>query len=76
MSTAEKLAANLDAMPYHSALAMLANRRNRLNGTFEAVKCVSRSSGDQLEGLIVFITADFAFRHLAPHSWWNRAGLV
>ena len=67
MSTAEKLAANLDAMADHSALAMLANRRNRLNGTLEAVKCVPRSRGDQLESLIVVITADFAFRHFAPH---------
>jgi hypothetical protein len=68
MRTAEKLAANLDAMADHSAMAMLANRRNRLNGTLEAVKCVPCSSGDQLESLIVFITADFASRHLAPHS--------
>lgn len=67
MSTAEKLAANLDAMADHFTLAMLANRRNRLNGTLEAVKCVPRSRGDQLESLIVFITADFAFRHAAPH---------
>jgi hypothetical protein len=68
MSTAEKLAANFDAMADHTALAMFANRRNRLNGTLEAVKCMPRSGRDQLESLIVFITTDFASRHLAPHS--------
>ena len=68
MSTAEKLAANLDAMANHSALAMLANRRNRLNSTLEAVKCMPRSGGDQLESLVVFVAANFASGHLAPHS--------
>src|SRR5258708_29719705 len=66
MSAAEKPTTNLHTMADYSALTMLANGRNRLNGTLEAVKRVPCPGGDQLESLVVFITANFAFRHLAP----------
>jgi hypothetical protein len=63
MSTAEKATANLYSMAYHSALAMLTNRGNGLNRTLKAVERVACARSDQLESLIVFITANFAFRH-------------
>ena len=66
MSAAEKAAANLYPMADYSALAMLTNGRDRLNCTLEAVERVPCPGGDQLESLVVFITANFAFRHLAP----------
>jgi hypothetical protein len=66
VSTAEKATANLHPMANHSALAMFANRRNCLNRTLEAVERVPCSGGYQLESLVVFVTAYFAFRHVAP----------
>jgi hypothetical protein len=66
MSAAEKAAAYFHAVADHPALAMLADGRNRLNGTLEAVERVPCPGSDQLESLVVFITANFACRHLAP----------
>ena len=63
MGAAEELAANLDSVANYSALAMLTNRRNRLNRALKAVKCVPRTGGNQFEGLVIF-----AFCHLPPHE--------
>jgi hypothetical protein len=63
VGAAEKAAANLDAVPDHSTLAMFTNGRNRLNGAFEAVECVSRARGYQLETLVIFVTTNFAGCH-------------
>jgi hypothetical protein len=63
VSTAETATADLHTMSDHSALAVLANRSNRLNGTLEAVERMPCSGGYQIESLVIFITANFAFRH-------------
>jgi hypothetical protein len=67
MSTAEKSAADFHAMADHTALAMLADRRDGLNGALKAVESMPSASRNQLESLVIFITANFAFRHMAPH---------
>jgi hypothetical protein len=46
------------------AVAMLADRRERMDCAFEAVECVGWPLGeDNLEGLIVLVPADFAPWH-------------
>jgi len=67
MSTAEKSAADFHAMADHTALAMLADRRDGLNGALKAVESVPGAGRDQLESLVILIAANFAFCHLAPH---------
>jgi hypothetical protein len=69
MSTAEKPAADFHAMADNTALAVLADWRDRLNGTLKAIERVSCTGGNQLEGLVVFIATDFAFGHLTPRLW-------
>jgi hypothetical protein len=76
MSTAEEATTHFYAVPDDPALAVLTDRGNGLNCTLKAVECVVRSSRNQLESLVVFITADFAFRHVAPPLRANRAPLV
>ncbi len=73
MSTAEEATTHFYTVTDDSALAVLANRSNRLNSAFKAVERVMRSRCDQLESFVVFITADFAFCHVAPHSEANGA---
>jgi hypothetical protein len=75
MCAAEKAAANFNSVANYFALAMLTNRRNRLDCTFEAVKCVPRSCGYQFECLIVFISANFAFRHMLFSSSFDESVL-
>jgi hypothetical protein len=65
MGAAEKTATYLYTMAYHSAFAMFANRRNRLNCTLEAVERVRCTRSDKFEGLVVFVAADFALCHFA-----------
>jgi hypothetical protein len=65
--TAEEMAANFYSMANHSAPAMFTNRRDRADRTFKAVELVPRTRYDQLECLVVLITAYFVFRHLPPH---------
>jgi len=63
VGAAEKAAANFDAVPDHSTFAMFTNRRDRLNGAFEAVEGVPRARGYQLEALVIFVTTNFARCH-------------
>jgi hypothetical protein len=73
VGAAEEPSTDFYAMADYSTLAMLANWGDRLNRALETVERVSCASGNQLEGLVVFIATDFAFRHLTPHL---RAALV
>jgi len=68
VSTAEEAPTHFDAVPDDLALAVLADRRNRLNRAFKAVKRVPDSSRDQLESFVVFVAANFAFCHWTPRD--------
>jgi hypothetical protein len=68
MGTAVEMTSDFYTVPDHPALAMLANRRNRLNCTFEAVECMLLTGGDQLESFIVLVAADFALGHNFLHG--------
>jgi hypothetical protein len=63
MGAAEKTIANLHSMPDYSALAVLTNRCNRLDRTFEAVEGVPRAGCYQLKTLVILIATDFARCH-------------
>jgi hypothetical protein len=64
MSTAKELASRFDTMTYDLAFAMGADRCHRMYRAFKAVKDHRATvSADELKGLIVVISAHFAFRH-------------
>jgi hypothetical protein len=62
----EELARNFYSMPNHSALAMFADRRDRMDRALEAVEHVSKSSRNKFETLVVVVSTDFALSHMAP----------
>ena len=74
MSAAEKAPPNLHTVADYSALAMLTGGSNRLNRTLQTVESMPCPGGDQLESLIVLVTANFAFRHLTPRSLTGHQG--
>ncbi len=73
MSAAEKPTSHFDAMADHPAVTMSTYRRDGLNRALKAVERMPCSGGYHFKGLVVFITANFAFRHLSPHSQANSA---
>jgi hypothetical protein len=71
MCAAEELASDLYSVPDHSALAMLADGRHRLNRALEAVENMLRTCGFDYKGLIVFVATNFAVCHknlLSPNA--------
>src|SRR5713101_6014727 len=68
MSAAEKASPHFDTVADYSALAMLTGGSNRLNRTLQTVESMPCPVGHQLESLVVFVTANFAFRHWEPRS--------
>jgi hypothetical protein len=76
MSAAEKPTSHFDAMADYTAVTMFTFRRDGLNRTLKAVERMPCSGGYHFKGLVVFITANFACSHLAPHSQTNGARLV
>lgn len=65
VGTTEELARNFHSMSNHLALAMLTDRRHRLNCTLEAVEDVAIARRDKLETFVVIISTDFALCHVA-----------
>src|SRR3954471_24116369 len=55
-----------DAVSDHMAIAMMAFRRQRVDSALETIKCVVFAVDDDLEGLFVFVPADFAACHGSP----------
>jgi hypothetical protein len=60
---AEETAATLDSMSDYSAAAVLANGRQFVDRTLEAIKDVPVSGSDHLEAETVFVTADLTLCH-------------
>src|SRR4051812_11643502 len=56
-------AAGLDAVADDHARAVLAPRRQLVNGALEAVEGVTPAGDDDLKAPLVFVAADLAFRH-------------
>jgi hypothetical protein len=59
----EELPIGLHAMSDDPAAAMAAGRRNRVNGAFEAVEDMGLTRLDQLERLVVIVSANFTPCH-------------
>src|SRR5215467_4284620 len=72
MRATEKLACDLHTMADNPAFAMFANRRNRLNRTLKAAKCVPRSGRNQIERFVGLNSANFTFRHMSPAQDYFR----
>jgi hypothetical protein len=60
---AEHAVRNLDTVTNDPARAMVARRRNRLNGAFEAIENMPLPIDDDFEALIVLIATHFAGSH-------------
>jgi hypothetical protein len=64
MDTAEDLARLLHAVSDDPAVAVRANRRERVDRALEAVKGVVLAGNDHFKRLVIFILANFAFSHI------------
>jgi len=63
VDAAEDLSVCFDAVPDDPAVAMRANRRQRVDRAFEAVERVVFSADDYFKGPVIFIFTDFARGH-------------
>jgi hypothetical protein len=63
--TTEKPTANFDPVSDDPAFAVLADRSQRLDRTFETVEGMPRASGNQFKTLVVFIPANLAYCHIS-----------
>jgi hypothetical protein len=63
MDAAEDLSVGFNAVSDDSAVAMRANRRQRVDCALEAVEGVMFPANDYFERLVIFILANFACSH-------------
>jgi len=63
MSRTEHVAIGLRAVPDDAASALRADRRKGMNGAFEAVEKVAFAADNDLERLVILVSAGFAGRH-------------
>jgi hypothetical protein len=63
MDATEYLSIGFHAMADHSALAMRANRRERVDCAFEAIEGVMFAGNDHFKCFVIFVFADFASSH-------------
>ena len=63
MDTTEDFALRFDAVADDTAIAVRANRRQRVDCALEAVEDVTLSSHDYFKRLVILVFANFAFRH-------------
>ena len=63
MDAAEDLAFLLHAVPDHPAVAVRANRRQRVDRTFETIEGVMLASHNHFERLVILIFTNFACSH-------------
>ena len=63
VDTAEDFTVRFHTVADDTALAVRANRRQRVDGALEAVESVALSAHDHFKRLVIIIFANFAFRH-------------
>jgi hypothetical protein len=63
MGAAKEGAGDLDAVPDDRAIAMLAMGRQGMDGAFEAIEVMRVAVDDDLDGFVIFISADFTAHH-------------
>ena len=67
MGAAVQHAARFHTMPDNLAPAVLAHRRERMDGAFKAIKEMRLAVAHHFDGFVVIVPAHFSFRHNA--SW-------
>jgi hypothetical protein len=63
MNAAEDLSVSFHAVSDDSAVAVRADRRQRVDRAFEAIERVMLAGYDHFKRLVIFIFANFACRH-------------
>ena len=63
MNATEDLSVRLDAVADDTAIAVRANRRQRVNCALEAIEGVALSGHYDFKRLVIFVFANFAYRH-------------
>jgi hypothetical protein len=63
VNATEDLSVGFHTVPHDSAIAVWADRRQRVNCAFEAIERVVLSSYDHFKRLVIFIFANFACSH-------------
>jgi hypothetical protein len=63
MNAAEDLSISFDTVPHNSAVAVRANRRQRVDRALEAIERVTLASYDHFKRLVIFIFTNFACSH-------------
>ena len=64
MNAAIDLPIGFHTVPDDPAVAVRADRRQRVDGAFEAIECVMLSGYDHFKRLVIFILANFACSHI------------
>jgi len=71
--SAEILSFSFNAVPDNPAIAMRANRRQRVDGALEAVERVVLPANDHFKRLVIFVVANLTCCHTqmfrAPRGW-------
>jgi hypothetical protein len=70
MNAAENLSVGFYAVPNDSAIAVWADRRQRVDCAFEAIEYVMLSGYDHFKRLVIFIFANFACSHTQLFRVW------
>ena len=63
VDTTEDFSVRFDAVAHDTAIAMRANRRQRVDCALEAIKDVALSAHDDFKRIVVIVVADFALSH-------------
>ena len=63
MNAAEDFSIGFHTMPHDPAIAVWTDRRQRVDGAFEAIECMMLSGYDHFERFVIFILANFACSH-------------
>lgn len=63
MDAAKDLSIGFHAVAHDPAVAMWANRRERVDCAFEAIEGVTLAADDYFKCLVIVIFANFAFSH-------------
>jgi hypothetical protein len=63
MDATENLCVRFDTVADNPAVAMRADRRQRVDGALEAVKSVTLPSNHDIKRLVIFVLTNFTYRH-------------
>jgi hypothetical protein len=63
MDATENLSVGFNAVSHDPALAMRANRRQRMDRALEAIEGVMLPANDHFKRLVIFVFANFACSH-------------